>query len=113
VLSAVSGLGGLDLGLECAGFKHLGLIEIDPTARRSLKANRDGAWPLLEAHDILEVAEELRPAQLGIQPGEQPRGFAFARDEIPGIVCGGSVGFAGLVRIEVSGFVEESADSLS
>ena len=65
VLSAFSGLGGLDLGLEAAGFEHRGCIEIDEFARRSLKANRD-TWPLLEAGDIHEVAAVLRPSDLGL-----------------------------------------------
>jgi DNA (cytosine-5)-methyltransferase 1 len=55
VLSAFSGLGGMDLGLEVAGFASLGCVEIDPVARRSLKANRSDAWPIL-GDDIDEVA---------------------------------------------------------
>lgn len=65
VLSAFSGLGGLDLGLEAAGFEHRGCIEIDECARRSLKANRD-TWPLLEAADIREAAARLKPSDLGL-----------------------------------------------
>lgn len=70
VLSGFSGVGGLDLGLEAAGFTHIGCIELDETARRSLKANRDDRWPLLDAGDILDVAETLRPADVGLRRRE-------------------------------------------
>lgn len=69
-LSAFSGLGGMDLGLEAAGFRHVGLIEWDECARRSLKANRSGVWPLLEPGDIEAVASELRPQDLDLRVGE-------------------------------------------
>lgn len=70
VLSAFSGLGGLDLGLEAAGFYHVGCIEKDETARRSLKANRGVAWPLLEPGDISLLTKSLTPASLGMSPGQ-------------------------------------------
>lgn len=68
-LSAFSGLGGLDLGLEAAGFEVLACIEQDSVARRSLKANRS-EWRILEPPDITDVAEGLRPSDLGVAPGE-------------------------------------------
>lgn len=70
VLSGFSGVGGLDLGLEAAGFAHVGCIELDENARRSLKANRDDQWPLVDAGDILEVAETLRPADVDLRRRE-------------------------------------------
>ena len=70
VLSGFSGVGGLDLGLEAAGFTHVGCIELDETARRSLKANRDDEWPLLDAGDILEVAATLSPTDVGLRRRE-------------------------------------------
>lgn len=70
VLSGFSGVGGLDLGLEAAGFTHVGCIELDETARRSLKANRDDQWPLLDAGDILDVAEMLKPTDVGLRRRE-------------------------------------------
>jgi DNA (cytosine-5)-methyltransferase 1 len=69
VLSAFSGLGGLDLGLEAAGFEHVGCIEVDDTAQRSIKANRS-IWKLLEPGDIATVAASLKPAELGLDQGE-------------------------------------------
>ncbi len=70
MLSAFTGLGGLDLGLEAAGFNSIGCIEWDPDARRSLKANRGDSWPLLGTGDISEIAAELQPADLRIETGE-------------------------------------------
>lgn len=68
-LSIFSGLGGMDLGLESAGFRSVGCVEIDPVARRSLKANRGDLWPL-RGEDVLDLATELRPSELGLERGE-------------------------------------------
>lgn len=69
-LSAFTGLGGLDLGLEAAGFEHVGCIEKDETARRSLKQNRGDSWPLLEPGDVSVLARTLTPEQFGLQRRE-------------------------------------------
>lgn len=69
-LSTFSGLGGMDLGLEAAGFHHLGMIEWDECARRSLKANREGIWQVLEPGDIEAVAASLRPSDLQLGVGD-------------------------------------------
>jgi DNA (cytosine-5)-methyltransferase 1 len=70
VLSAFTGLGGLDLGLEAVGFEHVGCIENDQTARLSLKQNRADSWQLLEPGDIGVVAQTLTPQQLGLKQRE-------------------------------------------
>jgi len=70
VLSAFSGLGGLDLGLEAAGFSHMGCIEHDEWAQRSLKANRGDEWPLLDPGDITVLASRLRPSTLSLKRRE-------------------------------------------
>src|SRR6266571_5016772 len=70
VLSAFSGVGGLDLGLEAAGFAHAGCIEKDETARRSLKANRDDTWPVLDPGDISTLVKSVTPATVGLEPGQ-------------------------------------------
>jgi DNA (cytosine-5)-methyltransferase 1 len=67
LLSAFSGVGGLDLGLEAAGFAHVASIEVDDMARRSLKANRGDQWSMLEEGDILTVAAAIRPSDLGLR----------------------------------------------
>lgn len=70
VLSVFTGLGGLDIGLEAAGFESVGCIEIDPIARQSLKANRAGVWPMLEHDDVLVAADKLTPRSLRLRSRE-------------------------------------------
>lgn len=68
-LSLFSGIGGLDLGLERAGFRLIGSVEDDEVARGSLKANRD-AWYQIPPHDIRNIAGWLGPSELGLETGE-------------------------------------------
>ena len=68
-LSAFTGIGGLDLGLERAGFSIIGAVENDPAARRSLSLNRPRV-PYLRPHDIDEVARTYLPRDLGIEESE-------------------------------------------
>lgn len=68
-LSVFSGVGGLDLGLERAGFDAIGGIENDAAARRSLTLNRP-RFPQLRLHDVRDAARNLRPSGLGISTGE-------------------------------------------
>lgn len=68
-LSAFSGVGGLDLGLECSGFRIVGAIESDASTRHSLALNRPGLQ-LLDPHHINEVARHLRPGDLGMDEGD-------------------------------------------
>lgn len=66
VLSAFTGAGGLDLGLEAAGFETVGCIEKEPNARATILANRP-EWNLLATEDILDIAKELRPKDVGLR----------------------------------------------
>ena len=68
-LSTFSGIGGLDLGLERAGFRIIGAVENDPVARRSLALNRPRVR-YLKPHGINDVARSLSPQDLGIEKGE-------------------------------------------
>ncbi len=67
VLSVFTGAGGLDLGLEAAGFRVVGCIENDPTARETLKINRP-QWALIGSGDATEIAPTLKPEALGLRP---------------------------------------------
>lgn len=70
VLSAFTGLGGLDLGLEAAGFQSVGCLETDHDAQLSLKANRGDQWPLLGDGDVTIASVELCSRDLGLAIGE-------------------------------------------
>ena len=66
VLSAFTGAGGLDLGLEAAGFDIIACLEIDPDARATIRANRP-AWNVLEQGDVTKVARTLTPRDLNLR----------------------------------------------
>lgn len=69
VLSCFSGVGGLDLGLEAAGFATVACLETDPAARAALEANRPG-WKLVDPADVVESGQKLQPGDLGLAPRE-------------------------------------------
>ena len=51
ILSVFTGAGGLDLGLEAAGFTIAGAVEIDEHAQATLRLNRP-KWKLAEPGDL-------------------------------------------------------------
>lgn len=63
-----AGAGGLALGLEQAGFDHIGLVEFDRSAANTLIINRPN-WKVL-CEDIREVCERNLEEEFSIQKGE-------------------------------------------
>lgn len=64
-LSTFSGAGGLDLGLEAAGFSCVGTVEKDKCARETLLKNRP-EWHSFHADDICEIATSITLSDLGL-----------------------------------------------
>lgn len=78
VLSLFTGAGGLDLGLEAAGFEPVLCVEVDEDSRATLKRNRP-RWRLADPGDIHALEPEeilrqagLRPRQLQLLAGGPP-----------------------------------------
>lgn len=69
VLSLFTGAGGLDLGLEAAGFETRLCVEIDEDARSTLHRNRP-AWKLAEPGDIHQLKPKAILKQAGVKPGD-------------------------------------------
>lgn len=69
LLSLFTGAGGMDLGLEHAGFDPLLCIENDPTARMTLTSNRPH-WPLANDGDIHLAGASLSPRDFGLSPSD-------------------------------------------
>jgi len=63
-----AGAGGLALGLEQAGFDHVGLVEFNKAAAATLKANRPG-WNVI-CEDVAQVSEHNLEAEFHIKKGE-------------------------------------------
>jgi DNA (cytosine-5)-methyltransferase 1 len=67
VLSLFTGAGGLELGLEAAGFEPVMCVEVDEDSRATLKRNRP-AWQLSEPGDIYKIQPEVLVRQSGMKP---------------------------------------------
>lgn len=68
-ISLFTGAGGLDLGIESAGFNVALCVENDALCRKTLKNNR-GNWLLSEPTDVHELRPEEALQQAGIGVGE-------------------------------------------
>lgn len=69
VLSLYTGAGGLDLGLEAAGFSVALSVEMDEDCRKTLATNRP-QWPLSKPGDIHALAPQQAMRQASLQAGE-------------------------------------------
>lgn len=83
-LELFAGAGGLALGLEQAGFEHIGLIELDLTAVKTLRKNRP-SWPIF-CEDISQLSKlnlndkfNLEKYELDLLSGGPPcQSFSYA-----------------------------------
>lgn len=66
-VSLFTGVGGLDLGFEAAGYSTAVALEIDKVCCSTLRANR--SWPLIEG-DIHQVSSSTLLDISGLAPGE-------------------------------------------
>jgi DNA (cytosine-5)-methyltransferase 1 len=69
VLSLFTGAGGLDLGLEVAGFSIANCVEIDEDARQTLQLNRP-RWKLAEPGNIHKITPEQLLNQAALKRGD-------------------------------------------
>lgn len=69
VLSLFTGAGGLDIGLEAAGFSTAICVEADEDARHTIRTNRP-YWKLAEPPDIFELDPYDLLRQAKLDPGE-------------------------------------------
>lgn len=69
VLSLYTGTGGLDLGLEAAGFEITLCVENDHDCRSTLQWNRPG-WRLSDPGDVHKLSTEEALRQANLKPGQ-------------------------------------------
>ena len=65
-ISLYTGVGGLDLGFEAAGFRTASAVEVNPVACRTIRRNRPD-WNLIE-RDIHDISSEEILDVTGLQP---------------------------------------------
>src|SRR4030095_8078328 len=68
MISLFTGAGGLDLGLEVAGFSCQICVEIDDAARQTLQLNRP-KWKLAEPGDIHNITPDELLTQASLRRG--------------------------------------------
>lgn len=68
-LSVFTGAGGMDIGLEQAGFTPICYLDNDSIAQETIRLNRPD-WPLWEDGDVGAAAARLIPVEFGMKPGD-------------------------------------------
>lgn len=68
-LSLFTGAGGMDIGLERAGFSPLVFLDNDPAVQAAIRINRP-TWPLWSDGDVVAASETLGPEDIGLAEGE-------------------------------------------
>lgn len=66
-ISLFTGMGGLDWGLEAAGFSTAAAVECDASACRAIRLNR--RWPVIE-DDVTKVASQDILSKASLKAGE-------------------------------------------
>lgn len=66
-IAAISGVGGIDFGLEAAGIRTAIAIEMDAACCRTLRLNR--RWPIIEG-DIHKISSRQILRKAGLRKGE-------------------------------------------
>lgn len=68
-ISLFSGAGGMDIGLEAAGFNALLSLELDGNAAATLRANRPD-WNVADDGDVVSAATRFDPSDFSLERGE-------------------------------------------
>lgn len=69
LLSLFTGAGGFDLGLEAAGFRVVGCVEVDSDCRQTLEMNRP-QWPLASPGNVHYYQSDELLSEFGLVAGE-------------------------------------------
>jgi len=118
VVSLFTGCGGMELGLEAAGFRTAVCVEIDEHCNRTLEANRP-SWRRTEPGDVTKLstgeildAAGLEPGRVGLVTAGVPCQPFSTMGKEEGISCDDGNLFAHFIRIvreaRPAGFVFEN-----